>query len=261
MKNFLTAIWVVISLVVLFVGNIYWNEKTDVKANVEKSEQTPSISTDKKETTVKLMGLAKNWPETAQSRFQQTLNEKIPFKILFVGSSALGMNGNGWAQNVARRIIDTYGSKQIETDILIYEDTSKEFIEENKQQELAAENADLILFEPFLLNDNDGMVGIQDSLSNLSTVIHDVEKINPDTTFILQPSYPLNAATFYPQQEESLKNFAAENKIAYLDHWTAWPNSNDPTLKDYLLPDQSGPNEKGIVVWEKFVVDYFVSQD
>jgi hypothetical protein len=96
-----------------------------------------------------------------------------------------------------------------------------EFVENNKKQEVSTKKADLILFEPFLLNDNDGMVKIQDSLTHLSKIMKDVEKVNPDTTFLLQPSYPLYGATLYPKQVAELKKYAKENNITYLDHWKA----------------------------------------
>jgi hypothetical protein len=153
-----------------------------------------------------------------------------------------------------------YGSKQIKIDILIYDDTSMEFVENNKKQEVSTKKADLILFEPFLLNDNDGMVIIQDSLTHLSKIMKDVEKVNPDTTFLLQPSYPLYGATLYPKQVAELKKYAKENNITYLDHWKAWPDLSNPELKDYLLPGQNGPNEKGNEIWENYVLDYFISK-
>jgi predicted MPP superfamily phosphohydrolase len=251
MKYILTAAWAIICVIVLFVGQSYWNERTDVKAVTEKTK--PSS-----ETKIDYFHLTKNWPSEARQQFLQAQRNQKPFHILFVGSMALGTNEQGWAKNASAKIIEAFGSDNIEVSILTYDETTTEFVEGNKQQEL---KADLILFEPFLLNDNDGQIGIQDSLANLSKVIQDVKQVNPKTTFILQPSYPLYGATFYPQQVKTLKNYAEEHKIAYLDHWTAWPNSSDLGLKDYLLEGQSGPNEKGIEVWEKAVEDYFVSRE
>jgi hypothetical protein len=269
-KNFLTAIWIVVCIAVLFIGHKYWNDKTEVKANSDKSDITYTVSNEKKDKIKKsnvkvdksteLLSLAKNWPETAKSQFQQSLQKKTPFKILFVGSNAIGKDGDGWAQDAAKKLINTYGSKQIKTDILIYDTTSTEFVEKNNQLEIAAANAGLIIFEPFLLNDN-GKVEIQNSLDNISRVMADVKETNPTSTFILQPSYPLYGAKYYPLQVEALKKYANDNKITYLDHWTAWPNSSDPRLKDFLLEGQSGPNEKGIEVWEKAVEDYLVSME
>jgi hypothetical protein len=117
--------------------------------------------------------------------------------------------------------------------------------------------AGLIIFEPFLLNDN-GKVVIQDSLTNITKIMKDVKAKNPTTTFVLQPSYPLYGAKFYPLQMDGLKEYAKQNKIAYLDHWTSWPGTNNTELKNYLLPDMSAPNKKGNNVWEQFILDYLI---
>jgi hypothetical protein len=259
MKTLFTAIWVIACISVLFIGHSYWNARTVVKANDEKSEISSNISSDSNTDQTKLLKMAKNWPKTAQHQFAQSLKKKTPFKILFVGSSALGSDEFGWAHDTARKLVDTYGSNVIKTDTLVYDVTSTEFVEKNDQLEMAAENAGLILFEPFLLNDN-GKVGISNSLANLTKIMEDVKTANPTTTFILQPSYPLYGARHYPVQVDALKKYAEQNKIAYLDHWTAWPGTDKIELKNYLLPDLSAPNEMGNRVWKQFILDYLINK-
>jgi hypothetical protein len=126
--------------------------------------------------------------------------------------------------------------------------------------EIAAENAQLVLFEPLLLNDNDAFVSIGKTLANITQIIEDVKKTNPDTTFILQPSYPLYNAKLYPLQVAALRDYAKKNNLTYLDHWQAWPDTSDLKLKDYLQDGNSGANEKGNKVWGQFIVDYLVNK-
>jgi hypothetical protein len=252
MKSIFTAFWAIVCIVVLFYGHSYWSKKTDVKANMDTSIEVKTQSETYEDVT-QYLNMAKNWPESAKQKFQETLKEKKPFKILFVGSTALGTNDEGWAQDAAAKIGKAYGSEKVEVSMLTYDVTTKDFVDNGKQDELIAQKAHLIVFEPFLLNDNGALIPIQDSLKNLSTVLEDVKKANPKTTFILQPSYPINGAKTYPIQADGLKEYASENSIAYLDHWNSWPENE-------LLTDQHGPNEKGNEIWEKFVEDYFISK-
>jgi hypothetical protein len=86
----------------------------------------------------------------------------------------------------------------------------------------------------------------------------DIKTESPATTFILQPSYPFYLPNYYSIQVEALKEYAAVNNIAYLDHWTAWPATDNPQISDY--GNQSGPNVEGLNVWAKFIVEYFVNK-
>lgn len=59
-------------------------------------------------------------------------------------------------------------------------------------------------------------------------------------------------------QTAKLKQYATQNQIAYLDHWTAWPDTNNVQLKNDLLADQSAPNEKGNQIWSQYLIHYFI---
>lgn len=137
--------------------------------------------------------------------------------------------------------------------------TSQEFIDENKQEELAQEKADLILFEPFVLNDK-GHVVIETALEYLDSIIDDVKEDNPNTTFILQPPQPVYDPGFYSVLVGALEKFAEDNEITYLNHWSAWPETSSPEIQDYLVTGPSGPNEKGHDLWAGFLADYFISE-
>jgi hypothetical protein len=254
MKYFFTAFWAIVCIFVLIYGHSYWSDRTEVKVDAAPTtEEGTQIETYKDE--AKYLKMAKNWPESTKIEFQKALREKKPFKILFVGSTALGTSEKGWAKNSAAKIINAYGSDKVEVSILTYDATTKDFTDGQKQKEIIAEKANLIVLEPLLLNDNGALIPIQDSLANLSILKKDVEKEDPKTTFILQPSYPIYGAKTYPIQVAQLKKYASENSIAYLDHWSAWPEVD---LKNNVLSDQNGPTEKGNEIWEKFVEDYLI---
>ncbi|MDQ0974594.1 lysophospholipase L1-like esterase [Neobacillus niacini] len=254
MKYFFTGLWGLVCLSVLVYGHIHWNKETAANAvastpvvQQQDSQESNEVNFDQ------YLALAANWPETAKQSFKQALESEQPFKILFVGTTA-----NQWEAEVTQRLTENYGSEHITTAIHTYEQTSKDIVLENKQLELATEKAQVVVIEPFLLNDNN-KVKIDVTLENLTKMIAEIKATNPDTTFILQPSYPIYLPKYYSDQVESLKEYAAANNITYLDHWTAWPASNNPELNNYLN-GESGPNELGYQIWAQFLVDYFVNK-
>jgi hypothetical protein len=252
MKYLLTAIWALVCIGVLTFSHITWNKQTTVQA--VKSE--PDKKVDQENNTAnnyeEYLKMAANWPETAKEQLLLSMKDGNPFKILFVGSSALQ-----WGDVVSQGITESFGNGRISTAIYTYDSTSNDFVAENKQLEIAAEKAQLVVIEPFLLNDN-GNATIDITLGNLTKVMEDIKAENPETTFILQPSYPIYLPNYYSIQVESLKEFAAVNNIVYLDHWTAWPATDNPQVNDYV--NQSGPNAEGLNVWANYLVEYFVNK-
>lgn len=249
MKYFLTVIWGIICVSVLAYGHFHWNQQTAVQA-VEPvfSQDTSEIDHDD------YLELAANWPEPAKEQLKVALEHNQPFKIAFVGSTAMD-----WAKNVSQSLSDSFGSDRIHTAQFTYDQTTKDLIAENKQVEIAAEKAQLVVIEPFLFNDN-GKLKINATLANVTKLMEDIKTTNPDTTFILQPSYPIYLPQYYSVQVEGLKQFAAENTITYLDHWTAWPATDNPELQEFLTEGENGPNDNGNQVWAQFLVDYFVNK-
>ncbi len=118
----------------------------------------------------------------------------------------------------------------------------------------------MIILEPFILKNN-GEVSVEHSLKHLKTIMDKVKSANPETTFILQPPHPLYNAKHYPNQVEDLKEYAAENNIPYLDHWTAWFDQTKEEFKEDLSKDNSQPSNKGHKVWAEYLIDYLISQE
>jgi hypothetical protein len=253
MKYFLTAIWALVCVGVLAYGHIHWNQQTAVQA--VDSELEPVVETFSNDvSSEKYIKLASKWPQTAKQQFKIALEEEKPFKILFVGSAT-----SEWETAVTKDLLESYGSERIMTAKQSYDVTSEDFLAENKQVDLIAEKAQLVVIEPFLLIDN-GSIPIDATLSNLTEIMNAVKAKNPDTTFILQPSNPIYLPKYYSTQVEALKGYAKENKLTYLDHWTAWPATDDPKITDYVVEGKKGPTEKGNQAWAQFLVDYFVNK-
>jgi hypothetical protein len=267
MAKILTAILSITFIVVLFLGQSHWKVQTGAAVNTKPTSSPNQTSTpkDDKQSDAEdrieeqLLSFTSNWPTTSIDRFRQTLKENKPFKILFVGSPSIGSESDGTFPLIKENLIETFGEKNIEVTIKTFNLTSTQFIQGNNQEEIAAEQADLIVMEPFILQNN-GIVLIEDTKQDTTKIIADIKETNPKTAFILQPSYPLYQATIYPRQVDALKTYAEENEISYLDHWTSWPDAKTESFKEYLSPDQSGPSEKGNQVWSEYIVNYLISK-
>lgn len=246
---------------VLLWGNIHWSKKTTVSGNdrvspavvvTEKAEEAASPSDP-------LLAFTNNWPEQAAENFKKAMDEKRTYKILLVGSEALGDEQSGWAASTKEQLITAYGKEYMDVEILTFNVNSLGFIEEEGPSKIASTQADMILFEPFTLMDN-GQVAIENSLDNIQQMIDGTLEAKPDTVFVLMPPHPIYNAVYYPKQVEALKSYAEENKIPYLDHWDAWPDYQTEEIKEYLTSDNSQPSEQGHEVWSKYVTDYLISK-
>ncbi|MFC5734305.1 SGNH/GDSL hydrolase family protein [Cytobacillus gottheilii] len=264
MKNFLLTMLAVGCAVVLFLGNMHWKEETavsveDVESSNGGAQAAESGAPVEQETKSNadaeaILELAKNWPEDARLRLEERIAEGVSYKIAFVGSNAL----DSWAPLSKAAIEEAYGEEVVSVTLQGFDGTTADYTNENKAAELADLNADLVLLEPFTLADN-GVIRIEDSLLHISNWIDAVQAENSDTVFMLQPSQPIHLAGYYLTQLDALEQFANEREIVYMDHWTAWPGTQEDALLGYLT-DENLPNEEGARVWSEFVNGVFVGE-
>ncbi|CAH0346451.1 SGNH/GDSL hydrolase family protein [Bacillus sp. CECT 9360] len=253
MKKFIVILLGIACAITLVFGNVHWKEQ--IESSVNSSSAAKRNAEDRTEEE-KLLSYASNWPKESKRLYEKKLQEKKPFTILFAGSKAMAANENGWPVEVKEQLADVYGDT-VTVKVKQFDLNSMEFVQQNKQQVLIKEKADMIILEPFTLADN-GEVNIKDSFDNIRRIIQDVKESKNDTTFILQPPHPLYQATYYPQQVEDLKNFAKENKLAYLDHWTAWPDPNSEEMLSLLAEDRESVNANGHELWAEAIEEFLI---
>ncbi|GHH98674.1 SGNH/GDSL hydrolase family protein [Neobacillus kokaensis] len=274
MKKILTLLLGIAFLTVLYLGQQHWNEQRQAAAKGDKavvngtnadagSEKTAATAQSeepaKSVDAEKLLALTENWPKDAVERFKVTLEEKKPFKVLFVGSPAIGSESDGPFADVKARLVGAFGEEHMEVSVYTYESTTTQFLKDAKEDEIAKEAADLIVFEPFILTNNE--FGTTDkTLTDVTKILDAVKKAVPDTSFLIQPSYPLYKAKHYPRQVADLKEYAEEQQVAYLDHWTSWPDGNSEEIKAYLTSDLSAPNSKGNKLWSDYLAGFLISE-
>ncbi|WHX40395.1 SGNH/GDSL hydrolase family protein [Mesobacillus sp. AQ2] len=260
MKKFILILFSIGCALVLFLGNQQWKEKVQVKSRSTSAAMTERNQDNNpdEDSHKKLSALTKNWPVSAKALFKAAVQEERPFKVILAGSPALGNDESGWAELLKNKLESTYGDA-LEVTVKSYAMTSQEFIQEKKQNELAAEQADLVLLEPFILMNN-GKVANDQASDHYSVIIDAIQSANPNTVVILQPANPLSKARFYPLQVDALKGYAAANGLTYLDHWQAWPETENERMELLAGGDPNFPNEDGHKLWAEYLIDYFIAE-
>lgn len=266
MKATILSILSIILLVILVIGNIHWNIREDSPLSpIHHTEDADSEVENKenKEQYFSLdyyMSFAKSWPESAQQVLEKKLTDKQAFHILLVGSDEIGDQELGLITPLQEALASKY-DKYVTLDSIAYEETSSDYVNNNESEYVIEKKPDMIILEPFLLNDN-RKVDISTALLNINQIINDIKDELPDVTFVLMPAHPLYGAGLYPMQVSDLQKYAESKDIPYWNHWEAWPESNDLKLKDYYveLGDKSKANEKGFGVWSNYLAKKLISE-
>ncbi|MGF2618151.1 SGNH/GDSL hydrolase family protein [Rossellomorea vietnamensis] len=266
MKNFLLVLFTVLSTAFLLFGYSYYQERTNISSLANSEAETGSTANlaskeepVKEETETDISQLVSNWPEEAQQNFLDAVEAGEVYKVAIVGSQAMGTGENGWSEQLQAGLTATYG-EGLEIELFEYDTTSIEFINSPDSQEVIDFSPDMVLFEPFSLNDNSGGVAPSDNHVSIEMFQSSLLGANEEASLILQPTHPLYGATYYPIQVEDLQQFAEEMDITYLNHWQAWPDTDDETLEDYLSSSKEEPSEQGHEVWADFLLDYFIAE-
>ena len=263
MKIFLTGLLGVGFIVVLFLGQSHWNQQLQASAKGKPIIQASTNALDEQNADgnsneQELLKLTSNWPSGAIDQFKQALQKDKPFTILFAGSPAIGSETDGAFPLIKEHLLKTFGEDHLNVELKTFNTTSTQFLYQKKQEEIVAADADLVIFEPFILMNN-GEVLIKNTLKNTTEIIDDIKKNNPDTAFILQPAYPVYKSKIYPRQVAELKKYAQDHELTYLDHWSSWPDSNSAGFKDYFQKDLITPNEKGNQVWSEYILQFLTN--
>ncbi|MFI8687637.1 SGNH/GDSL hydrolase family protein [Rossellomorea sp. NPDC077527] len=255
MKNFLLVLLTIGCCAFLILGNTYWHEKTAVSSYSKQPtmEKVDSAPTEEKSESP----LYSNWPERAQKAYKDAVENGQAYKVAIVGSPALGAEENGWSVQLKEELENAY-SESMEVSVFQYDTDSLNFINGEEVDEVISFSPDMVLYEPFSLNNNSVGVLAEDNQDSIGIFLEKLKGANEDVVLLLQPSHPIFGATYYPMDVEKLRAYAEEKGITYLDHWSEWPT--DESLKDMLVESQDTPNEKGYTLWTDYLTDYFISE-
>ncbi|WP_203289079.1 SGNH/GDSL hydrolase family protein [Metabacillus sp. cB07] len=258
MNKIVTACVVILTLCALILGNHHWNQKiSSVKAQEDpaKSEEM------KQEEQPKWQKYAANLSAPLKEKIKEAQEGGAPLKLVAAGSESTSIQSTGWPALLQSKLDAAYGKNIFAIEVLSYpEGTTRTFLNENHMEDISKQKPDILLLEPFSLNDN-GNVGLENTLLNLEEILSDIKQTSPEAVIYLQPSHPIFNATFYPKEVGALKEFAEEKDLTYLDHWTNWPDSKDEKIKTMLTEDQQTPNVEGNKVWAEYLASYFIKNE
>jgi hypothetical protein len=263
LQKALLTLLTLLCFIFLLLGNFYWQERTAVssieKVAAEESEKENVTSKEKEESKADVTSLTSQWPADAKEAFKQAKESNETYKLAIVGSAVMGMEEDGWGVQLKSALEAAYG-EALDVQLFAFDTTSIEFINSNMSQEVLDYAPDLILYEPFTLNDNSRSVAVTDNHDSIEIFLSNLKEANENAVLLLQPTHPIYGATYYPGQVEELQTFADELGVTYLNHWKAWPSDEDEALKEYLTESQDDPSAKGHEVWAGYLEKYFISK-
>lgn len=257
MKIWINILAVMVFIAAISAGKVYWNDKVSKQSVSRPTKVEASSDASNAEATWKEH--AQNLPKSIKTKLQKAEQTKTPLKLVIVGSAPHEEVKATWGKLLKKKIEDTYGSSLIQVEVREYKDmTTLQFIKSDTYKEIAKGSPDVLLFEPFLLNDN-GVVGIENTLDNVDIILTYLKHQNEQLVTILQPSAPVYKANNYPSDAKALEEFAKENDYEYINHWKAWPDYQSEKISAYLTQAPGQPNDKGEQLWAQYLEQYFTN--
>lgn len=271
-KRIATLLFIVICGVVLLVSYMNWKDKLSnmgvglvpegfseiASADDESADidvEVTVASDDNTLTPETISQLTAHMPESVAELVVSRFDSAEPIRLLIAGSQAIAQGGEGGAAGLIATFLDERYGSFIETEIVSVPGTSKDFVEAMEDAVSWSNGYDLLLFEPFTLNNN-GKVIIEDEHRHILTVQEKLRSYKDDAELLVMPSQPIYRPNFYGTQIRSLGKFTESRGIPYIDHWAEWPDTDSDSINDYL-EDDSAPNDMGATAWATAVQRFF----
>ncbi|MDJ0332971.1 SGNH/GDSL hydrolase family protein [Planococcus sp. S3-L1] len=249
---------VIICVIALVFSYFTWQDKLDNVLATPEVEETAAV--DKKKDnkveeenvdSVNVDGLTANMDEQLQEIFADRNDQGDGLKFLIAGSAALESGEPGYAERLTVSLEDAYG-EFIDVAVTSMEGTSESLA----AVDLSA-GYDVVLLEPMTLMNND-RIAIEQEREHIRAFDARLTNEVADAAIVLHPAQPIFGAGYYLAQITALSEFAGTNGYTYIDHWSAWPDTDDIGLKDYLTQDGL-PNDKGAALWAQELEAYFIA--
>jgi hypothetical protein len=259
LRNILLAAMFFVSCILFIIaGQAYWQKKID--QTIEKAIAEETGSTQAVDHEANIMKYAANLPPEVQKKVKNAIHKNKPVRLVIVGSKAISSSENSWPALLKNELEAAYGKRVFQVVVKEYgEMTTKKALEANVDKEIINAKPDILLWEPFILNNN-GVIAIDETLKDIETIIGSITSALPDVTMMLQPPNPIYNAKYYPAQVEEFQTFAKEKGYIYLDHWKAWPDYKSEELNNNVDRQTGLPNENGHRLWAGFLINYFIAK-
>lgn len=264
MRKFGALLLVIFCLAILVTSYSSWKEKIEVAAEKpldtnEKTEAAKEVPEAAKEQTTaitveELESLTAGMDGNVRNVLLDKFNKEENAQLLIVGSNAIDSGEPGYAALLIEEIEQAYKGF-IETTVVSFNGTSESFMNEDMD---LSQGFDVVLMEPFTLKNN-GNVEIEEEREDTLEFIAKVREAESNAALVLHPPQPIYGAQFYITQVKALEEFATQQQFGYINHWSAWPETTDNALKDYLTEDGL-PNTEGASVWASELKKYFITE-
>ncbi|MCY9023240.1 SGNH/GDSL hydrolase family protein [Priestia megaterium] len=259
MKIWINILAVFVFATSLIAGKMYWNNEVSEQSASRPTKVGDSSKMGDGEGTWKQY--AQNLPKAVTEKIQKAEDTHEPMKLVIVGTAPKEAVQATWAALLKEKMEEVYDPSLIDIEVHEYKDmTTLRFIKNDTYKEISNAKPDVLLFEPFLLNDN-GVVGINNTLENIKVIMRHIEQQNGDLVTILLPSAPVYKANNYPNDAKALEEFAKENGYEYINHWTAWPDYRSEDILNYLTKTPGQPNDGGEKLWAQYLENYFTNSE
>ncbi|MFC7365203.1 MULTISPECIES: hypothetical protein [Bhargavaea] len=270
-KGLVTVLVLIACIALLAFSYLSWNAKVK-EAGAEpvnrpiKQEQ-PADETDQAEGSTEdkksedkaagpspdeLTGLTANLPESTVEMLMSRLGEGKTVQLLAVGSSSFEAPAN----QLADALSEAYDG-WIETDVQTFDGTSEAFMDESFGDIDWDKGYDLVIYEPFTLNNN-GLVVIEDEQEDALEVRRQALEEVEDAAFFITPPQPIHEPQYYLTQINSLHQFVESRDIPFIDHWDQWPDVDSDDMLEYVN-DQYEPTDQGVEAWAESLKSYFIA--
>lgn len=213
--------------------------------------ETQTTQTEEKSDNPVNKDLFANMDEQVQELFVQKNSDGESLQLLIAGSEALESGEPGYAERLKTSLEEAYGNS-IDVAIEAVSGTSDSL----KYVDLTA-GYDLALLEPMTLMNNDRL-SIEEERQDIEDFTTRLEQENADALVILHAPQPIYGAGYYRAQVQALEEFAGLYGYPYIEHWDAWPETDDIALKEHLTED-AVPNDKGADTWATELANYFIA--
>lgn len=227
--------------------------ETESTKSITESSKSESSNTDSQEKNGEIVNkeILANMDEQVQELFLQKSSKGEALQLLITGSEALESGDPGYAERLKSSLQEAYG-ESIEVTIEAVDGTSDAL----QSVDLSA-GYDLALLEPLTLMNND-RISIEDERQDVLAFSDRLEQENSDALVILHAPQPIYGAGYYLAQVQALGEFANIYGYPYIEHWDAWPDTDDTALKEHLTED-AVPNDKGAETWATELSNYFIA--
>lgn len=247
-------------LAILVFSYLTWQDKLEQAAgtNAEASSttiptqsETDTAQEDSSDEAVNNPELFENMDERVRELFMSKSAEGKTLEMLIAGSAALESGDPGYAERLTTALEEAYG-ESIAITIEPVTGTS------DSLQSVDLETSyDLVLLEPMTLMNND-RISIEDEREDVRDFTARLQETNTDAIVVLHPPQPIFGAGYYLAQVQALGQFATLYGYPYINHWEAWPATDDPSLREHLTED-AVPNNSGAEAWASELITYFIA--